>query len=95
MKVIKVNHNNDSILYIYNVKNSVIIINRYYLFHIYFVNNFKIHNEKFQAEYLIWNNLTADKFYYYNNKTYAPKSIKHWKKQAKLLKRQHNLKVFK
>lgn len=78
-----------------NIKSAIAIHNdtnnHYY---IYFIKNGKAHNLNFHAEYI--NNSRKNlKSYYYNGSYYgAYQSVKQWKKQAKQLKRTHNLKVF-
>ena len=98
MKVVKIKSN---CLEMKNIKNSIIILSLQFRYYIYFVNNGKLHNENFPAEFVVVNYQTdkryhyVEKAYFYNNNYYgAFKSVKQWQKQIKHINRQNKLKVF-
>lgn len=60
---------------------------------ILFIKNNKIHNEKFQAEYLIYDT-DHYKYHLLYNEGYSAMSNKQWVKKVKQLKRKHKLNIF-
>ena len=94
MKVIKLNLEENSFESI-DVQKAIVIVDMYYQFYIYFINNRKVHNSKFHAEYILYNNYCIDKYYHYYNTLYPIcYSNKSWKKQVKYIKRENKLNIF-
>lgn len=80
-----------------NVKNAVCfsVYNKYV--HIYYIKNYKVHNDKFYAGYMFSGNDMHEEYYYYfydENIKEIDYKDKNWIKQVKELKRQEKLKIF-
>lgn len=80
-----------------NVKNAVCLSIYYPKIYIYYINNGKLHNDKFYAGYLFDSFRACKNYnYFFHGKSYFGfNDYKSWKQKVKQLKHEEKLKVFK